>query len=166
MGLEQVVQQGSVGRRAVLVAAAAGAGAVALAACSSSGSGSTATGATTPASTEPAGSSSAGASSGGAGAAVSGLVALDKIPVGEAVSAKLADGSPVLVARPTETTAACFSAICTHMGCTVNPAGKELHCPCHGSVYNATTGAVIHGPAPKALAAVAVHVESGEVVAG
>ena len=91
---------------------------------------------------------------------------LADIKVGEAVSAKLSDGSKVVVARPTETTAACFSAICTHMGCTVKPAGKELHCPCHGSKFNATTGAVIHGPAPKPLPSVAVHVVAGEVVTG
>ena len=41
-----------------------------------------------------------------------------------------ADGSPAIVARPTATTAVAFSAICTHEGCTVNPAGSELDCPC------------------------------------
>lgn len=76
----------------------------------------------------------------------------------------MSDGTAVLVARPTDTTAACFNAKCTHLGCTVAPAGKELHCPCHGSVYNATTGAVLHGPAPKALAAVPVKVVDGAVV--
>ncbi|HEU5006153.1 MAG TPA: Rieske 2Fe-2S domain-containing protein, partial [Jatrophihabitantaceae bacterium] len=68
--------------------------------------------------------------------------------------------------RPSNTTAACFSAICTHMGCTVKPAGKQLHCPCHGSVYDAVTGKVIHGPAPRALSPVPVEVVDGEVVTG
>ena len=39
------------------------------------------------------------------------------------------------------------STICTHQGCTVGEAGKQLDCPCHGSVYDAQTGAVINGPA-------------------
>jgi Rieske Fe-S protein len=30
----------------------------------------------------------------------------------------------------------CLSAICTHLGCTVNRAGNGFHCPCHGSVFD------------------------------
>jgi Rieske Fe-S protein len=44
-----------------------------------------------------------------------------------------------------------MSAICTHLGCTVNRATKGFHCPCHGSVFNGD-GAVESGPAPKPLA--------------
>lgn len=91
------------------------------------------------------------------------LATLDRIPVGQAVAATL-DGKPVVVARPSAHQAACFSAICTHMGCTVQPAGRQLHCPCHGSVFNATTGQVIQGPAPTPLPKVAVTVKNGEVV--
>ena len=40
------------------------------------------------------------------------------------------------------------SAVCTHLGCTVNLAGKGFHCPCHGSVFN-QNGAVVSGPAPR-----------------
>jgi cytochrome b6-f complex iron-sulfur subunit len=42
------------------------------------------------------------------------------------------------------------SAICTHLGCTVNRTKKGFHCPCHGSVFD-DSGAVIHGPAPRSL---------------
>ncbi len=42
------------------------------------------------------------------------------------------------------------SAICTHLGCTVNLAGEGFHCPCHGSVFN-QNGSVLSGPAPSAL---------------
>jgi cytochrome b6-f complex iron-sulfur subunit len=42
------------------------------------------------------------------------------------------------------------SAICTHLGCTVNLAGQGFHCPCHGSQFN-ENGVVISGPAPSPL---------------
>ena len=35
---------------------------------------------------------------------------------------------------------------CTHQGCTVALKKKELICPCHGSVFQAMTGAVVLGP--------------------
>jgi cytochrome b6-f complex iron-sulfur subunit len=44
----------------------------------------------------------------------------------------------------------CLSAVCTHLGCTVNRAEQGYHCPCHGSVFN-PDGAVESGPAPKPL---------------
>lgn len=43
------------------------------------------------------------------------------------------------------------SAVCTHLGCTVNLTGKGFHCPCHGSVFD-KGGAVVSGPAPNSLA--------------
>lgn len=85
--------------------------------------------------------------------------------MGRAVAATLPDGSPAIVARPSPDTAACFSAVCTHMGCTVEPAGPQLHCPCHGSVFDAATGRVIHGPAPRPLPSIPVRVVDGRVVA-
>lgn len=129
-------------RRTALVAGAAGV--AALTACAKSGGGS-------------------GAPSATVGQA---LVALTDVPVGGAVSAQLPDGSPLIVAQPSRGTAVCFSAVCTHLGCTVLPAGSELHCPCHGSVFDAATGQVKSGPAPRPLPKVSVHVADGRVVTG
>ena len=42
------------------------------------------------------------------------------------------------------------SAVCTHLGCTVNLAGSGFHCPCHGSVFD-QAGQVVSGPAPSPL---------------
>jgi Rieske Fe-S protein len=159
-------------RRTLLAVSAAGAGAVALAACSSSSSSDDSTssapgGAGSSPAAPPASSGSSSADSGGASGDSNGakaLLKLDDVPVGGAKAAKLSDGSPVVVARPTATTTACFSAICTHMGCTVAVKGKELDCPCHGSRFNALTGAVLHGPAPTPLHKVAVTVQNGEVL--
>lgn len=44
------------------------------------------------------------------------------------------------------------SAVCTHLGCTVQwfNSDQKFHCPCHGSIF-AADGKVLHGPAPRPL---------------
>jgi len=42
------------------------------------------------------------------------------------------------------------SAVCTHLGCTVQRTTDGFECPCHGSCYS-DTGKVLSGPAPTAL---------------
>lgn len=141
----------TVPRRHIL-AAGAGLGAVALSGCSGS--------------TNQSGSTHdpSAPSETGSGSSDEALVALDDIEVGEAVSATSQEDEDLIVTRTSTSDVACFSAICTHKGCTVKPAGDELHCPCHGSRYSAATGKVLRGPAPKPLPKVAVRVKSGEVV--
>jgi Rieske Fe-S protein len=133
-------------RRTVLIAGAGGAGLAALAACASSGGGG------------PAGETSTGTAAGDA------LATLSDISVGKCIAVNLPDGKPAIVSRPSADTARCFSAICTHQGCTVKPAGAQLNCPCHGSQYNALTGQVLQGPAPAPLPEIPVKVENGKVV--
>ncbi|MFM9918543.1 Rieske (2Fe-2S) protein [Lacisediminihabitans sp. H27-G8] len=143
----------SLTRRALISAGSAtvvGAGALALAACSS-----------------PATGGSAGGS--GSGSPTSKIAAgtevakVADIPVGGTKSAKIGD-APVLLSQPTAGTVMCFSAICTHQGCTVGAAAKEFDCPCHGSKFNAETGAVLNGPAQTGLTAIAVKVSGDSVV--
>ncbi len=43
------------------------------------------------------------------------------------------------------------SAICTHLGCTIERTTEGFECPCHGSCYN-NSGEVLSGPAPRDLA--------------
>lgn len=92
------------------------------------------------------------------------LVALADVPVGGAVGAKDAAGKPIIVAQPTAGSIVAFSAICTHQGCTVAPAGERLTCPCHGSVFAVTDGSNVSGPAPRPLAKVEVTVADGQVL--
>lgn len=42
------------------------------------------------------------------------------------------------------------TAVCTHLGCTVNAIETGYSCPCHGSVYD-RYGRNVSGPAPKPL---------------
>lgn len=110
--------------------------------------------------------SSDDSSSGGGGGSSDGVLAqLSDIPEGGAISAEDADGKPIILTQPTAGTVVALSAICTHQGCTVAPDGKQLKCPCHGSVYD-LEGGNVSGPAPDPLPGIDVHVADGAVVAG
>jgi thiosulfate dehydrogenase [quinone] large subunit len=76
------------------------------------------------------------------------------VPVGG--SAAFTDPSsqdPSLVVQPQAGTFLAFDAVCPHAGCTVqyDSASKLFICPCHGSEFNASTGAVEVGPASHGL---------------
>ncbi|GIG20464.1 hypothetical protein Cch01nite_11880 [Cellulomonas chitinilytica] len=102
-----------------------------------------------------------GGDSSGHGSASDRLAPLDDVPDGGGLV--LADQKVVLT-RDGATVHA-FSAVCTHQGCLVRDVrGGEIHCPCHGSAFDATTGDVVQGPASTPLPPVAVEVRDGEVV--
>ncbi len=76
------------------------------------------------------------------------------VPVGG--SAAFSDpktGDPSLVIQTKADTYVAFDAICPHAGCTVayQANAKVITCPCHGSEFDAKTGAVTMGPATTGL---------------
>ena len=140
-------------RRTVLRGAAvvglAGTAAVALAGCSGSPS---------------ADDTSTGSPTGAGGDKPTGsIVKTSDVPVGGGKVVN-ASGTKVVVTQPTEGTFVAFSAVCTHQGCTVNSIENDvIRCPCHGSEFNGTTGAVVDGPATAPLASIPVAVADGTV---
>jgi Rieske Fe-S protein len=92
------------------------------------------------------------------------LAAVDDVPAGGGLV--LADQGVVLVRGEGDDVRA-FSSTCTHQGCPVSEVtGGRILCPCHGSAFDAETGAVVQGPATAALPKVEVTVEDGEVLSG
>jgi thiosulfate dehydrogenase (quinone) large subunit len=75
------------------------------------------------------------------------------------------DGQPDVVIRDTSGQLIAMSAVCTHAGCQVDYQGGQLVCPCHGSVFNARTGAVEQGPASQPLTTKRVVENGGEIYA-
>ena len=156
-------------RRGVL----AGVGLVGLAgavsACGSGGSSSSSAGTTVgaPPATAGAGSAPSSASGGGgstAGAQGSALATTSEIPVG---SGKIFTGENVVVTQPNSGDFKAFSAVCTHMGCIVATISNgTIDCPCHGSQYSISTGAVVGGPAPSPLPAQSINVSGSNIFLG
>lgn len=156
-------------RRGVL----AGVGLVGLAgavsACGSGGPSSSSAGTTAgaPPATTGAGSAPSSASGGGgstAGAQGSALATTSEIPVG---SGKIFTSEKIVVTQPNSGDFKAFSAVCTHMGCIVSTISNgTIDCPCHGSQYSISTGAVVGGPAPSPLPAQTIKVTGSNIFLG
>ncbi|MDQ2897006.1 MAG: Rieske 2Fe-2S domain-containing protein [Actinomycetota bacterium] len=94
------------------------------------------------------------------------LGAASQLPAGQgATYPDPGDGQPDIVIREPNGSLVAHSAVCTHTGCTVGYQGGQIVCPCHGSVFDAQTGAVISGPAPTPLAPRKVIERGGEIYA-
>jgi thiosulfate dehydrogenase (quinone) large subunit len=88
------------------------------------------------------------------------------VPVGSAAQfTDPATGDPGLVLQPATGSFVAFSAICPHAGCTVAFAKSSdiIACPCHGSEFNARTGAVERGPATRGLTSIPVAAANGNL---
>jgi Rieske Fe-S protein len=90
------------------------------------------------------------------------LGAASEIPVG---GGKIFTAAKVVVTQPARGRYQGFSAICTHVGCILSEvANGTIDCPCHGSEFTITTGAVVTGPAPRPLPKKQIKIVDGKVV--
>jgi thiosulfate dehydrogenase [quinone] large subunit len=157
---------------AVAAGAAAGIGRAVGGAKSPGGAGSTALSAGTPASggsttttTAPPGATTTT----GAAAAGTRIGLASQVPVGGAATfTDPASGDPGLILQLTQGQFVAYDAVCPHAGCTVgySAGAKLIVCPCHGSEFDPSTGAVISPPAPRGLTPIHVAVDSqGQLLA-
>ena len=75
-----------------------------------------------------------------------------KLPAGSVLMFKFGT-SPAMLIHHTDGRWIALTAVCTHLGCTVQyePGADRIHCACHGGVYDPYTGANVSGPPPKPL---------------
>jgi Rieske Fe-S protein len=104
------------------------------------------------------------ASAGGSAPATSALVATSQVPVG---GGTIIDAERIVITQPVSGFFKAFSAICTHAGCFVNSVSNgTINCPCHGSRFSITDGAVVNGPATIPLPRIAINVEGTSIFEG
>ena len=88
----------------------------------------------------------------------------EKLPAGSALMFKFGS-SPAMLIHHTDNTWTALTAVCTHLGCTVQyePDMNRIHCACHGGVYDPRTGANVSGPPPRPLKRFKVAVGAADV---
>ena len=90
------------------------------------------------------------------------LGAASDVPVG---GGAIYTAAKVVVTQPASGQYKAFSAVCTHVGCLVNKVTSgTIDCPCHGSEFKITDGAVVAGPAPSPLPARQIKIVDGQVI--
>jgi nitrite reductase/ring-hydroxylating ferredoxin subunit len=138
-------------RRALTIAAGVGLTPAALAACGGDDPGSTAADEGALDTGHTAGTPDSGP-----------LTSASEVPVGGGV---IFPDQQVVVTQPAEGEFKCFTAVCTHQGCTVGTVEDgEIRCPCNGSRFSAEDGSVTSGPASSPLEEFEVSVEGDQVV--
>jgi thiosulfate dehydrogenase [quinone] large subunit len=62
-------------------------------------------------------------------------------------------GDPAIVLELAAKDFVAYDTVCPHLGCTVQyaPSANLMICPCHGSQFDVTNGAVLNGPAQRGL---------------
>ena len=144
-----------ISRRQALVSSGISLAATAIAGCATYGK------APAAPSAEPAPTADPGtaAATDGAAVPVQAIARTADVPVGSGVIV-----DDVVITQPAQGKFNCFSAICTHAGCTVaEVVGASINCPCHGSSFN-LDGTVAKGPANRPLDAKRIAVEGDSIV--
>jgi nitrite reductase/ring-hydroxylating ferredoxin subunit len=150
-------------RRTVLACAGAACAAV-LAGCSTYNSNNGGVAGSQPAqpATSPAAPAGSGSGAAAAPAAPAALASTSDVPVG---GGKILTDKKIVLTQPKSGEFHGFSAVCTHAGCTVGSvSGGTIDCPCHGSRFSITDGAVVNGPATSPLPPVSVKVQGTSIV--
>ena len=92
-----------------------------------------------------------------------------QVPVGGAATfTDPASGDPGLVLQLTKDQFVAYDAVCPHAGCTVGYASgaRLIVCPCHGSEFDPSTGAVVNPPAQRGLTPIHLTVDAtGQLLA-
>ncbi len=72
---------------------------------------------------------------------------------------------PALLVRVSDTEWKAFSAVCTHLNCTVQyrDSTEQIWCACHNGTYD-LNGHVVSGPPPNPLVEYAVNLRGDEVI--
>jgi Rieske Fe-S protein len=84
------------------------------------------------------------------------------IPVG---GGTIFTAEKVVVTQPVKGEFKAFSAVCTHVGCLCNRvANGTIDCPCHGSEFKISDGAVVTGPAPSPLPVRTISVSGDKIL--
>lgn len=70
----------------------------------------------------------------------------------------------LVVTQPAAGEFKAFSSVCPHVGCLLDKvANGTVNCPCHGSTFRISDGAVVTGPAKRPLTPVAITVGNGAI---
>jgi Rieske Fe-S protein len=142
-------------RRALVTGICGAACAAALTACGSGG------GSTAPPAASPASAPGAPVPLTAPGTAPA-LITRSDIPVG---GGRIFPEYRLVVTQPAAGDLRAFTAICTHDGCMLaGVTGATINCPCHGSRFAITDGAVINGPAMRALTPRKIGVQGDSII--
>jgi cytochrome b6-f complex iron-sulfur subunit len=94
------------------------------------------------------------------------VISKTDIPSGESRNIIYGNMPIVVINRPEKGLIA-FSRVCTHLGCLVDYNEKKqlFLCPCHAGVFD-IEGYVVSGPPPKAMNAIPLRIDGGNIVIG
>jgi cytochrome b6-f complex iron-sulfur subunit len=94
------------------------------------------------------------------------VISKSDIPSGEARNI-IYGNIPVVVINLPDKGFIAFSRVCTHLGCLVNYNERKhaFLCPCHAGVFD-IEGNVVSGPPPKAMNAIPLRIDGGNIVIG